>query len=187
MSPKYYRIPLDEAREIGAEILTVLHGLYSRAEICGSVRRRRPIVHDLDIVLIPQLFAFPDQTIMRLKARWPDLVILRKGPRLAGVTLYQGVNVDLYASEERFFGMHILRWTGSAEHNIMLARRAKTLGLKLAVSRGLMKGGAVIASKTEAEIFEALKMDYVPPEEREIPHALQEDPRAHQEDREANG
>jgi len=168
MSPKYYKIPLDEARRIGEEILSVLSGLYSRAEVAGSVRRRRPVVHDLDIVLIPQLFAFPDMVIMRLKSRWPDLEILRKGPRLAGVTLYQGVSVDLYASEDRFFGTHLLRWTGSTEHNIKLCSRARALGLKLVVSRGVMKGGAVIASETEKEIFEALKMDYVPPEEREV-------------------
>ena len=168
MSPKYYKIPLDEARRIGEEIRMLLQELTTRIEVAGSVRRRRPVVHDLDIVLIPQVFAFPDMIIMKLKERWPDLVILRKGERLAGVTLYQGVDVDLYSSNDQSFGMHLLRWTGSAEHNIMLARRARTLGLKLAVSKGVERDGQVIASRTEAEIFKALKMDFIPPEEREV-------------------
>lgn len=167
MSPKIYSLPLDEARRIGEEIMSRLSGLYTRAEIAGSVRRRRPVVHDIDIVLIPQLFAFPDRIIMKLKERWPDLVILRKGPKIIGVSLYRGVNVDFYASEERFFGTHLLRWTGSTEHNIKMCSQARRLGLKLAVSRGVIRGGRVIASRTEEEIFEALKMDYVSPEDRE--------------------
>jgi hypothetical protein len=36
-------------------------------------------------------------------------------------------------------------------------------------SRGLEKDGKVIAARTEEEIFAALKMPYIPPEEREVP------------------
>ena len=177
MSPKMYQIPLDEAQAIGEVILSLLGGLYTRIEIAGSIRRRRPVVHDIDIVMIPQLFAFPDRVLIRLKERWPDLEILRKGPKLVGVTLYQGVSVDIYASETKYFGTHLLRWSGSTQHNIKLCTRARALGLKLAVSRGVLetrniqgvlKAGKLIASRTEEAIFEALKMDYVPPEEREI-------------------
>ena len=176
MSPKMYQIPLDEARVIGEGILSLLGGLSTRAEVAGSVRRRRPVVHDIDIVLIPQLFAFPDRVLMRLKESWPDMKILRKGPKIVGVTLYQGVSVDIYASEDRYWGTHLLRWTGSTAHNIKLCSRARGLGLKLAVSRGVLetrniqgvvKEGALIASRTEKDIFEALKMDYVAPEDRE--------------------
>ena len=176
MSPKMYRVPLEEAERIGRNILELLEGLYTRIEIAGSIRRRRPVVHDIDIVLIPQLFAFPDRVIMRLKERWPDLEILRKGPKIVGVTLYHGMSVDIYASETRYFGTHLLRWTGSTEHNIKLCSRARALGLKLAVSRGVLIApnvqgkiieGKLIASRTEEDIFEALKMDFVAPEDRE--------------------
>ena len=171
-----YKIPLEEAREIADVILSLLGGLYTRIEVAGSVRRRRPVVHDLDFVMIPQLFAFPDRVIMRLKERWPDLEILRKGPKIVGLTLYHGLSVDIYASETRYFGTHLLRWTGSTEHNIKLCARARALGLKLAVSRGVLiapnvggviKEGKLIASRTEEDIFEALRMDFVAPEERE--------------------
>ena len=137
MSPKMYRIPLEEAEKIGREILETLRGLYSRAEVAGSVRRRRPVVHDLDIVLIPELFAFPGMILIRLKERWPELVILRQGAKIIGATLYHGVNVDIYSSSDRFWGTHLLRWTGSTEHNIKLCSRARALGLKLAPLREL--------------------------------------------------
>jgi DNA polymerase (family 10) len=169
MSPKMYNIPLEEAEEIGRSILGKLQGLYTKAEIAGSVRRQRPIVHDIDIVLIPQLFAFPDRILIKLKERWPNLEILRKGPKIIGVNLYQGVSVDIYASEDRFWGTHLLRWTGSTAHNIRLCNRAISLGLKFAVSRGVQRGSNVIASRTEEAIYEALELDYLAPEDREAP------------------
>ena len=168
MSPKMHKIHLEEAYNIGLELLEEIEELYTRAEIAGSVRRRRKFVHDIDIVLIPQLFAFPDRVIMKLGEKWPDLKVLRKGPKIVSLVLRAGVSVDLYASENRYFGTHLLRWTGSTEHNIKLCSRARALGLKLAVSRGVERDGQVIASRTEEDIFEALKMDYVAPEDREV-------------------
>jgi len=168
MTPKMHRMSWMEADRIGEEILETIRELCTRMEVAGSVRRRRPVVHDIDIVLIPQLFAFPDRVIMKLGERWPDLKVLRRGPKIVSLVLREGVSVDLYASETRYFGTHLLRWTGSTEHNIKLCSRARALGLKLAVSRGVERDGQVIASRTEEDIFEALKMDYVPPEEREV-------------------
>ena len=55
--------------------------------------------------------------------------------------------------------------TGSAEHNIKLSKRALSMGMKLS-HKGLIKDGKVVAS-TEEEIFTALDLPYVPPEERE--------------------
>ena len=55
--------------------------------------------------------------------------------------------------------------TGSAEHNIKLSKRALAMGMKLS-HKGLIKNGKIVVS-TEKEIFEALGMDYVPPEERQ--------------------
>ena len=177
MSPKMHRMSLEEGQRIGEEILETIRELYTRAEVAGSVRRRRPVVHDLDIVLIPQLFAFPDRIIMKLLERWPDLKVLRKGQKIVSLTLYEGVSVDLYASETRYFGTHLLRWTGSTEHNIKLCKLARAFGLKLAVSRGVLemrriqgvdKEGKLIASRTEEDIFRALKLAFIPPEEREV-------------------
>ena len=176
MSPKMHRMSWMEAVMIWEEILETIMELCVRVAVAGSVRRRRPVVHDIDIVLIPQLFAFPDRIVMKLRERWPDLEVLRKGPKIVSLTLREGVSVDLYASETRYFGTHLLRWTGSTKHNIKLCSRAKALGLKLAVSRGVLKmkiiqgvekEGKLIASRTEEDIFEALKMDYVAPEDRE--------------------
>lgn len=63
------------------------------------------------------------------------------------------------------WGTLVLIRTGSAEHNIKLSMIAQKKGLKLSHS-GLTKNGEVITS-TEKEIFKALDLPYVEPEERE--------------------
>ena len=83
--------------------------------------------------------------------------------KVAQLTI-EGVNVDLYVATPETWEPLLLIRTGSAEHNIKLSMRARKLGMKLA-HRGLVKNGRIIAS-TEKRIFEALGMEYVPPEER---------------------
>ena len=74
-------------------------------------------------------------------------------------------NVDLYSVTEQTWGALLLIRTESMAHNIKLSKRALSMGMKL-THRGLVKGGKIIAS-TEKEIFEALGLSYVLPEERE--------------------
>ena len=70
----------------------------------------------------------------------------------------------MYSTNPKEWEALLLIRTGSAEHNINMSIQARKLGLKLTHS-GLTKNGKIIAS-TEKEIFEALGIDYVPPEER---------------------
>ena len=79
--------------------------------------------------------------------------------------VYKGEQIDLYFATPETWGTLVLIRTGSAEHNIKLSMIAQKKGLKLSHG-GLSKNGQVIAS-TEKEIFEALDLPYVEPEERE--------------------
>src|SRR5262249_22830930 len=57
-------------------------------------------------------------------------------------------------------------FTGSKEHNIELRKIAIERGLSLN-EYGLTKGERTVAARTEAEVYRALDLDWVPPELRE--------------------
>jgi DNA polymerase/3'-5' exonuclease PolX len=42
------------------------------------------------------------------------------------------------------------------------------MNMMLSAKKGVIKNGKVIASRTEEEIFQALGMDFVEPEKREV-------------------
>ncbi len=153
---------------LAERIVESIRPLCAQIEIAGSIRRRRPQVRDIDLVLIPRtLFGYPSDVLRTLRDT-KDVEILRSGALITSLKV-DTVPVQIYRSTPISWGMHLLRWTGSREHNIMMARRAKALGMSLRVSYGLVDGesGELIASMSEEAIFTALRMDYVPPEERE--------------------
>lgn len=157
----------EEARSLAERVVDVISPLVRKVKVAGSLRRNKDLVHDVDIVVIPLPLAFPNILVNEL-AQELGAKIIRSGPKILTVTV-DGKQVDIYSASEQDWGIQLLRWTGSKDHNIKLCNRALSMGMRLAVSRGLEKDGKVIASRTEEEIFAALKMPYIPPEEREVP------------------
>ena len=160
-------IPLEVADLTVAKIIELLKPLCERIEVAGSLRRKRPLVHDIDIVLIPNTFMWagtiPNTLIKQLGAK-----MAKNGP-LIKQFIIDDIQVDLIHATTTNWGIRMLRWTGSMAHNIMLAGRAKSLGMKLAVSQGLLdRDRELITAKTEKAIFEALHLDYVEPQDREV-------------------
>ena len=168
---------MEEARETAEKVMLTIGPLVERAEVAGSIRRQRPYVHDVDIVLIPKareivdtgfwspLTPFPDGIAARLN-RELGAELLRKGEKMLQMRI-QGTQVDLYASTPEAWGIHLLRWTGSRAHNIYLCTVAQSRGLRLAVSAGVVNGRRIVASRTEEDVFRALGLEYVPPERRQ--------------------
>ena len=101
-----------------------------------------------------------DNTILFLRVESVDV-----GKRY----LWSDLPVDIYVCEASRFEMLKVIRTGSKEHNIMLAKRAKDRGCKLkADGTGLEgDGGRVLPITSEAMLFERLAMSYVEPEARE--------------------
>src|SRR5690606_11413448 len=58
-------------------------------------------------------------------------------------------------------------FTGSKEHNVVMRQRAKDRKLKLNEYGLLRDDESNVACKTEADIFAALDLPYIPPELRE--------------------
>jgi DNA polymerase (family 10) len=89
------------------------------------------------------------------------------GEKLRRVS-YNGVQVDIYYASLENWGITLLVRTGSTEHNKKLIAIAKRQGFYFSVARGIEnREGKVIASQTEEELFSALGLRYIPPEERE--------------------
>src|SRR2546428_1249231 len=98
---------------------------------------------------------------------YPDVAaVLAQGPTRATVRLRGGLQVDLRAVEPDAYGAALLYFTGSKAHNVELRQLAQEKGLKLN-EYGLYRGERRVAAPTEAEIYQALGLDWIPPELRE--------------------
>jgi len=167
-------LPLARAEAIAAKIIEVLSPHCKRIEVAGSIRRKRPTVRDIDIVAWPRDRAAIDAILVERCA------IISSGPQITAATLRDGTHLDVfYAMDERNigdlftprvfpsnWGSVLLCRTGSLRHNIFLVEHAKTLGLKWAPYDGVMRGGVCVAAESECAIFDALGLEFVPPEER---------------------
>src|SRR5690606_41583275 len=95
-----------------------------------------------------------------------------KGETRTSVGLGSGRQVDLRGVAEESFGGALLYFTGSKEHNVQLRQRALERGWHLN-DYGLFeggepgrerKGGRVLASATENEIYAGLGLAFTRPE-----------------------
>lgn len=163
-----------EVEPLALKIIEAIEPYCDKAEVAGSIRRRKENVNDIDIVVQPKPHSWIE-IIKEIRHRF-DAVTEKQGAKLA--TLYvpfvskQGeghLQVDLYCASKRTWGILLLIRTGSAKHNIYLCNLAIRKGYRLAYSQGLLnEKGEVIASKTEREVFQALGLDYIPPQDREV-------------------
>jgi len=163
-----------EVEPLALKILSAIEPYCAKAETAGSIRRSKDTVNDIDIVVEPK----PQSWVKLIKEirREFNAITEKQGEKLA--TLYvpfvskqgQGlVQVDLYRASNRTWGILLLIRTGSAKHNIYLCNLAIRKGYRLAYSKGLLdEKGEVIASKTERDVFQALGLDYIPPQNREV-------------------
>src|SRR5207245_5187120 len=136
--------------------------------IAGSSRRYRETIGDIDL-LVPAADAGP---VMKAFTTAPEVErILASGDTKSSVIVARGLQIDLRVVPPRSWGAALLYFTGSKEHNVRL--RGLALKRKLLLNEyGLYRVGAEargqeLASETEAEIYAALDMDWIPPELRE--------------------
>jgi DNA polymerase (family 10) len=170
-------IPLANARRLAQKIVGELSPFCEKIEIAGSIRRERPIVADIDIVMIPKPGKMP-----RILERCAQNMNLDSGGRRPdpnnvtfmgiGVQLdlffAHGEIVDLVSTTPTNWGAVLLCRTGSVQHNVQLCARARAKGLKFAPYRGVVSSrDKIVASETEEDIYAALGLKWRHPRERE--------------------
>ncbi len=186
-----YCLPLrdldrSEVEPLAFKILQTVTPFCEKAEIAGSLRRQRGRVNDIDIVVLPRAEPISSVNWLRLiqavRADF-DAVTDRQGsqlfvgyvpfrrtlPSLCDINLDGHVQVDLYRATPSTWGVQLLVRTGSKEHNVMLCNLALSKGMRLQYSQGLVdKDGHVIAGRTEEEVFAAVGLPFLIPQDREI-------------------
>ena len=167
LTGKDKRTPIGEALPIARALVAELEALpeVGRAQYCGSLRRFRETIADIDIVVASQK---PADVMEKFVAMPAVRDVIGHGETKTSVLTSSGLQVDLRIVEARQFGAACQYFTGSKAHNIKLRQRAMDRGWLLN-EYGLSEAdsGKVIASKTEREIYEALGLTLVPAPMRE--------------------
>lgn len=141
------------------------HPKIIRAELAGSLRRHKETIKDIDIVASCK--DADRDAIFEFFIKLPGVQsVIAKGETKSSVLLENGIPADLRLLKDAQFPYLLHHFTGSAEHNIAMRGYAQKLGIKVS-EHGLFRGAKLIPCKTEADIFAALGMQYVPPEMRE--------------------
>ncbi len=159
---------LSEARSIAEQVYERLKQRkeFIRLEIAGSLRRWKETIKDIDI--LGSSSEEHRQVLMDYFATLPEVeTIIAKGSTKTSVVLINGINVDLRIVSDIQFPYALQYFTGSKEHNIALRELARKQGLKLN-EYGLFRNETEnIPCANEAEIFQQLGLQYIPPEIRE--------------------
>jgi DNA polymerase (family 10) len=187
------RVRIDQALPLAMQLLAGLRkcpGIV-RMELCGSMRRRRETIKDIDILISSD----KPKPIMECFTALPGVEqVTGHGETKSSVIVSDGgvghnrilMNADLRVVSDKEFPFALMYFTGSKEHNIVLRGRAQEYGLKLNEYE-LSGKGKTIACKNEQDIYKALDLDFIPPEMREdtgevdaaakhkVPHLIEAD------------
>ncbi|HSJ85202.1 MAG TPA: DNA polymerase/3'-5' exonuclease PolX [Acidimicrobiia bacterium] len=159
------RTPLVEAFPLARSLAARISALESveAAETCGSVRRFSDTVGDIDIVVATT----DPSAVSGFVVGLPEVSeVIGSGGTKTSFLTREGMQVDVRTVEPDQLGSALLYFTGSKAHNIALRQRALDRGWLLS-EYGLFEDETVIASKTEADIYQALGMLPVPAPLRE--------------------
>jgi DNA polymerase (family 10) len=136
----------------------------------GSLRRGRETAGDLDLLATGPACA-PDQTADAVEyiAAYSGIHdIIAKGENKVSFHLGDGLQVDVRLLPAESYGAALQYFTGSKAHNVSLRQRALKMGYTLSEwSLAKLEDNSTVAAATEEEIYEALGMDWIPPELRE--------------------
>src|SRR5437867_3773391 len=167
------RFLLDTAETQAQKIAEHLKGYEGVEKVtpAGSLRRGRETVGDLDILVTGPACCddAERQKLIEHIIKLPGLMeIIARGENKVSFRMRGGMQVDVRFLAPESFGAAMQYFTGSKSHNVSLRQRALKMGYTLSeYSLARLDDQAVVASKSEEDIYAALKLDYVPPELRE--------------------
>ena len=162
------RFLLGFADRAARELESAIHELngIDAVTTAGSLRRGRETVGDLDLLVTgPNAEA----ALERVATYHRVYEVLGRGANKTSVKLgREGFQVDVRALPRESFGAALQYFTGSKEHNVALRIRAVKMGFTLN-EYGLFHAetGQRVAGETEEQVYQALGLDWIPPEMRE--------------------
>jgi DNA polymerase (family 10) len=159
------RVRLAEADAYVLPLLAYLRGAPGAAvvEVAGSYRRRCETVGDVDVLVAT---ARPAEIARHFLAYPLVKDVLAGGATKCSVVLRSGLQVDLRLVGEKSFGAALHYFTGSRAHNVAIRTLGVQRGLKIN-EYGVFRGARRVGGRTEADVFEAVGLPWIPPELRE--------------------
>ncbi len=182
---------------VAEHIVGALRPVCHRIEIAGSIRRKKEMVGDIEILYIPLFTEIPDPSDLfkkaKLRVNAADLVIeqlmqrgsLAKRPKTDGtftwgeqnklaIACKTGIPVDLFSANTRnWFNLLVCR-TGGKNNNIAIAAAAKEKHYQWnPYGSGFTRKWAsdseqqFVRIDSEEEVFRFVGLPYRKPEERE--------------------
>lgn len=158
------RLKIDQAHAAADLVLSHLKKIpLQHLVVAGSLRRKKETVGDIDLLATAKEGTAVIEHFLKLES---IAKVLSQGPSRSTVKLCSGVQIDLRVVPDESYGAALLYLTGSKAHNIALRTIALNRGLKLN-EYGIFKGTKRLASKSELDMYHALKLPYIVPELRE--------------------
>ncbi len=166
------RFRIDVAREFATRISDLILAFPGIDQVtpAGSLRRGRETVGDLDLLATgPACEPEVVEAAVEHVATLPLIDnLMARGQNKVTFTLRNNLQVDVRLLPRRSYGAALQYFTGSKHHNVALRQRAIKQGLTLSEYALLrLEDNVIIASETEEQIYNALGLDYIPPELRE--------------------
>jgi DNA polymerase (family 10) len=148
-------------------VVSVLRDHPAAVEVseAGSARRRKETFRDLDIIATA---TDPGALIDYFtKLKWV-IEVVAKGPTKATVLSNEGLRFDLRVVPPESYGNLLQHFTGSKHHNLALRERAVKDGLSVSeYSITVAESGEELTYADEADVYERLGYEFIPPELRE--------------------
>jgi DNA polymerase (family 10) len=173
---------LGDARPIADRVLDYLKPVdaVERVEVAGSIRRWKDTIGDVDVLTASE----DSQAVVDAFTEWDEADdIIEAGTHKSSVRA-DDVRVDLRVVVPEEFGAALQYFTGSKDHNVRLRNVAIDQERKLneygvfdvsgldsdpdeSTDEDARREGIRLGGETEAEMYEALGLPWIPPELRE--------------------
>ena len=162
---------LATGQRFAEKIASELSPFCDKIEIAGSIRRRCPVVNDIDLVILAK-----DKAAIKARCR-RSCRVQTDGEQTFICCTENGIQIDIWfatpPTADMFeplpsnWGSLLLCRTGSKGHNIYLVEHAKKQGLTWSPYAGVYDAALkLVASESEQAIFAALQLPFKAPEER---------------------
>lgn len=173
---------LAQAQKYAAHFVQWLAPYCDRIEIAGSIRRERPVCGDVDLVCIPKteitrdllgvtgarnlLWEFLRAYVASGKAKFQSG---GDQPGKFAILILPKCQLDVYFATESTWGSILIQRTGSKEHNIWLATRARARGREWKPYEGLYdpEENHMAHFREEQDLYAALGLEMIEPKNRE--------------------
>jgi len=156
------------ADEIAEDFLEKTKDLYKRCQLAGSLRRKEPVVHDIDFAVIPNGDFGPWREEVKERVVKIGGTVGPFGETISNFR-YRDVLVNLFiCPSEDAWGVTLMWATGPKGHTIGMTIKARNKGLLLD-STGIWtreEPKRLVGAKSEEEVGRILGWKLKPPEER---------------------